>query len=276
MNPRNRNAIVTGASTGIGQAIALALARRGAHVAVLGRRRADLEGTASEARTHGVQAIAILCDVGNREEVRAAVARVEEELGPVDLLVNCAGYHVWRPFADTSEHDHQQMMNVNYWGAFHTIRAVLPGMRQRQRGAIVNIAAGSAKLVLPITSGFSASKAALAALSESLRRELRGSGVAVSCLFPASVRTGFWDRDRVDTARLPPVVRWAPKLSAASVARQVCWTVRCGFAQRTLPFFLAFSVRLDALWPRFGDVILARWGLAAVVGAWLFYRAVAV
>lgn len=239
-----------GASSGIGRAVALGLARRGSRVALLARRHGELDTVAAEIHARGGRALAVVCDVTDSDAVHGAVTTVEGQLGPIDILVTCAGHHAWRPFEATGEVEHRRMMAVNYWGTFHCIRAVLPRMRERRRGHIVTVAAGSGRLPLAITGGFSASKAAVGALSESLRRELRGSGVAVSCLFPASVRTDFWNPDKVDLSRLPPVVRWSPKLSAAAVARQVCWTVRIGFAQRTFPVFLALTVRLDALWPR--------------------------
>lgn len=275
MRIRDRVAIVTGASSGIGRAVASALARRGSRVALLARRREELNAAVGEIVAAGGRALAVPCDVTDAAAVGRAVALVGEELGPPDILVNCAGHHVWRPFAATAEADQRRMMEVNYWGTFNCTRAVLPLMRRRGRGAIVHVAAGSARLPLAITSGFSASKAAVGALSESLRRELRGSGIAVSCVFPASVRTGFWDAGRVDLGRLPPVIRWAPKLSPAAVARQVVWTLHMGFAQRTFPIFLALAVRLDAFWPRLGDLVLSRWGLATLVGMWLLSRVLA-
>ncbi len=241
-------------------------------MALIARRRRVLESIASELAGHGVQVLAVPCDVTQKEQVRDAVARVQKELGPIGILVNCAGYGIWRPFSEISTLDHERMMAVNYWGTFHFIQAVLTGMSDRGHGHVVNISAGSGKLSLPITSGYSASKAAVGALSESLRRELQGSGVAVSCLFPASVRTEFWDSGRVAVDRIPPVVRWSPKLSTRAVARKVLWVIRLGFAQRTFPIFLAVTVRLNALWPRLGDLILSTWGLPALLGFWLLYK----
>ncbi len=275
MRIRDSVVLVTGASAGIGRAVAIDLAGRGGRVALVARRKEALEEVASEIAARGGAALVAAGDVTDPRRLREIVARIERELGAVDVLVCCAGEHVWRPFEGIGEDEHRRMMDVNYWGTFHCIRAVLPGMRRRGRGAIVSVAAGSGKLPLGITSGYSASKAAVGALSESLRRELQGSGVAVSCLFPASVRTGFWDPAKVALDRLPPVVRWSPKLSPSAVARQVAWTIRCGFAQRTFPVFLGLSVRLDALWPRLGDLILSRWGLPAVLGVWALRRLLA-
>src|SRR6187549_395395 len=205
MRIRNRVAVVTGASSGIGREIALALARGGAAVGLVARRREELESVAQEARAAGARALVAECDVGDDGAVAEAARKVTAELGAVDILVNAAGFAEWRPFAAISDDSHRRMMEVNYWGTFRWIRALLPGMRERRRGAIVNVVAGSGKFAFPGTSGFSASKFAVAGLSEALRRELRGSGVVVSSLYPGSVATPFWNDERIDRKFLPPL-----------------------------------------------------------------------
>jgi short-subunit dehydrogenase len=266
MRIRGSVAVVTGASSGIGRATALALARRGAAVALIARGERALEEVAGEIGAAGGKALVVPCDVADPDAVESAAAAIVRALGIPSLLINCAGLGIWRPFAAISPAEHRRMMDVNYWGTFHWIAALLPAMRERRSGAIVNVVAGSAKLALPVTSGFAAAKAAVAALGESLRRELAGSGVAVTSLFPGSVRTGFWSDERIDAAEIPPLVRWAPKLSANAVARHIVLAARLGLAQRTLPFFLAFASRADALWPRLGDLLLWRWFVPATAG----------
>lgn len=260
-------ALVTGASDGIGREVALALARAGAAVALVARRNDKLEAVARDIRAHGGRALALPCDVVDSGAVAAAAAVAVRELGAIDILVNCAGLGIWRHFAEIGDDGHRQMMEVNYWGTFHWIRALLPAMRARKRGAIVNLVAGSGKFALAVTSGFSASKFAVAGLTESLRRELFGSGVVVSGVFPGSVRTPFWNDERIDRAALPALVRFSPKLSARAVARAVVRAVRFGFAERTLPIFVAFAARANALWVRFGDLLFSRWLLPATFGA---------
>jgi short-subunit dehydrogenase len=254
-------AIVTGASSGSGRAIAGALAKAGADVALVARRGELLAEVAASLAPFGRRVLAVSCDVAEPAAVEAAYSAIEAALGPPDILVNAAGCGVWRPFLQVPLAEHRRMMDVNYWGTFHWVRAVLPGMRARRRGSVVNLASGSAKFPLAVTSGYSASKLAVAGLSEALRRELLGSGVRVSTLFPGSVRTPFWDPAAIEERELPWIVRYAPKMSPAAVARQTLLAIRLGLAERTFPLFVGLLARLNALWVRLGDLVLSPWGL---------------
>lgn len=264
MQIKAKTAIVTGASSGLGRATALALARRGARIALVARRAELLETLAEEVRGLGARAAAIPCDVADPAAVAQAMERVRADLGEPDILVNAAGIGIWKPFQAITEAEHRAMMDVNYWGAFHWIREVLPGMRGRGCGWIVNVSSGTGKIAFATTSGYSASKFALTGLSESLHRELLGTGVGVSCLHPGSIRTAFWSEERTPTRGLPTLVRLAPKLSPAAVARSVCLCIRFGFPVWTTPVPLVVLVKLNALWIRLGDLMLSRWFVPAL------------
>ena len=276
MKLRGMIGVVTGASSGIGRAVALDLARRGVHLALMARDRVALGEVAALATARGVKVLALPVDVAVAADVEAACEQIRSQVGEPDVLVNAAGFGVWKPFAAISDAEHRQMMDVNYWGTFHTIRALLPGMRARRRGAIVNVSSGTGRFALAVTSGYSASKFAVTGLSEALYRELRGSGVQVSCLHPGSVRTAFWDAERIPPAGIPPLIRFAPKLSPAAVARSVRYCLWLGFPVRTTPFFVGLLARLDAIWIRLGDLILWKWffpaGIALLVVRLLLRR----
>ena len=275
MKIKSRTVVVTGASSGLGRATALALARRGANLALVARRAELLEQTAQELREHGVRAVAIPCDVSDGTAVIAALARVRSALGEPDILVNAAGIGIWKPFLDITEAEHREMMDVNYWGSFHWIRAVLPGMRARGCGQIVNVSSGSGKVAFSVTGGYSASKFALTGLSESLHRELLGSGVVVSCLHPGSIRTAFWSEERTPARGLPALVRLAPRLSPDSVARSICLCITFGFPIWNTPLFLTPLIKANALWIRLGDLLLSRWflpGLGALLAGRILQR----
>ncbi|HEX6737575.1 MAG TPA: SDR family oxidoreductase [Vicinamibacteria bacterium] len=261
MKLRDKTAIVTGASGGLGRATVRLLAKSGARVAMVARRQDALERVAREVEARGGRVLPVPCDVTDPAAVAAALALVRRELGEPDILVNAAGIGIWRPFAEISDEEHRAMMDVNYWGAFHWIRAVLPGMRERGRGRVVNVSSGAGKFALAVTSGYSASKFALTGLSEALHRELLGSGVGVSCLHPGSIETPFWDERRTPRRHLPPLVRYAPKLSPQAAARAVRYCIWLGVPAWTTPVFVGLLARLNALWIRLGDLMLSRWFL---------------
>jgi NAD(P)-dependent dehydrogenase (short-subunit alcohol dehydrogenase family) len=259
MRISGRLAVVTGASSGIGRAVALHLARAGADVALVARREAALEAVAVDVRQLGRRALVVVCDVTDAAAVDQAFQMIGEQFGAPDILVNAAGFGVWKPFMDVSVAEHRGMMEVMYWGAFHWIRALLPEMMRQQRGHVVNLSAGSGRFALPVTSGYSAAAFAIAGLSEALHRELLGTPVGVSCVHPGSVRTEFWSEENTPASMIPPLVRYAPKLSADAVARNVCYCIRFGFPTRTLPIFVAFLARVNAVWMRLGDLVLWKW-----------------
>jgi short-subunit dehydrogenase len=264
MRIKGKVAVVTGASGGLGEATALALARDGAHVGLLARREDRLTNLARQAEHLGVRACAVACDITDSEAVTRAFERIRAELGDPNILVNAAGLGVWKPFAEISDAQHQEMMDVNYWGAHRCIREVLPAMRSRRRGCIVNVGSGASLFALPVTSGYSASKFALRGLSEALHRELLGSGVSVSCLCPGSIKTEFWSEVNTPFSGIPPLVRYAPKLSPQAVARSVRYCIWFGFPVWTTPVFVNILAKLNGLWLRLGDLLLWKWFLPAM------------
>lgn len=259
MKIKGSTAIVTGASTGVGKAVALKLAKCGANVALVARRSDKLEEVAGLAEKLGVKVFVVACDVTDSNQVKSAVQTVIQELGPVHILVNSAGFGVWKPFLEISDQEHQKMMETNYWGTYNFIRAVLPTMLANKQGHIVNISSGTGKFSLSVTSGYSASKFAVTGLSEALYRELRFTGVKVSCLHPGSIKTEFWNEQNTPQKYLPATIRLSPKISPQKVARAVCYCLWLGFPAYTFPVFVAILAKLNALWLRLGDVILWRY-----------------
>jgi short-subunit dehydrogenase len=181
--------IVTGASSGIGRSLARRLAAGGEAVALLARRKELLESLAASIGAEGGRALAIACDVTEPEQVQRAVARTQAELGPVDRLVANAGG------GEPSFVDHfeaQQLANVialNVLGTAHCIEAVLPGMLARGSGHLVATSSLAAYRGLPTGAAYSAAKAALTNMMESLRIDLRPRGIDVTVLLPGFVRT---------------------------------------------------------------------------------------
>jgi NADP-dependent 3-hydroxy acid dehydrogenase YdfG len=187
---RNRVAVVTGASSGIGAAVARALNAGGARVALAARREeALLEIRAGLDSAGGRKSIVAPTNVTDRDQARSLVARAEEELGPVEILVNCAGVMYYTLMKNRREEEWERTVEANCKGALNCVGAVLPGMLQRGRGHIVTISSNAGRKVFPGLAVYSASKFFVEALSQGLRLETAGTGLKVTTIQPGNVAT---------------------------------------------------------------------------------------
>lgn len=182
-------AIVTGAGSGIGRAIALTLGKAGATVALAARSSTRLEAAAAELASAGARAMAVQCDVTSESEVVAMFDRVTAELGPIGVLVNNAGTLSSALVEDTTLADWQHVLDVNLTGAFLCTREAIRRMKPRKQGRILNVGSISATVPRPMTASYAASKAGLVGLSRAAAIEARQYGIAVGCLHPGNVRT---------------------------------------------------------------------------------------
>jgi NAD(P)-dependent dehydrogenase (short-subunit alcohol dehydrogenase family) len=182
-------AIVTGAGSGIGRAVARSLGDAGAAVALAARSLDRLENAAEDIRSNGALAMAVQCDVTSESEVVAMFDRVDAELGPVGVLVNNAGTLSSALIEDTTLTDWRHVLDVNLTGAFLCMRQAIRLMRPRKQGRILNIGSISASVPRPMTASYAASKAGLVALSRTAAIEARPHGIAIGCLHPGNVRT---------------------------------------------------------------------------------------
>ena len=199
------NAVVTGASSGIGRLMALRLAAAGARVALVARRAERLESLAAEIAAAKGEALVVPCDVADRNQSLASAQRILERFGSVDLLFNNAGYGHHRRFLDWDLDDMERMMRVNYFGALYWTKALLPQMVAQRRGWIVFVASVAGKLGVPEESAYAASKFAMVGLAEALSYEVEDDGVHVLTVCPGTIRTEFFDEEAL--ARMPPVSR---------------------------------------------------------------------
>lgn len=184
-------AIVTGAGSGIGRAVARSLADAGASLALAARSLDRLETAAADIRTNGARAIPVQCDVTSESQVVAMFDKVEAELGPVGVLVNNAGTLSPALVEDTTLADWRHVLDVNLTGAFLCMREAIRRMKPRQQGRILNIGSISASVPRPTTASYAASKAGLVGLSRTAAIEARPHGIAIGCLHPGNVRTGM-------------------------------------------------------------------------------------
>lgn len=215
--------VVTGASSGNGKAMALLLADRGARLVLAARRAELLEATALEAESLGGEAFAVSCDVTVREQVEAVAGAALERFGRIDAWINNAGVIAWSLFEDTTEEEFRRTLEVNLMGAVYGSWAALPAMRRQGSGVIVNIASTAALVALPVGSAYSSSKAALFAFGDSLRRELKGSGIRVCQVLPVGVNTAGFFHQRTRGFRLSRRIAFLLQ-DPETVARAV---VRC-------------------------------------------------
>ncbi len=185
---RNRVAVVTGASSGIGAAVARALNAGGARVALAARRQ-DVLSEVQDSLNSKTGSLAVPTDVTDRSQVEALVAQAERDLGPVDILVNCAGVMYYTLMKNGRQDEWDRTVEVNCKGAVNGVGAVLPGMLERGNGHIVTISSDAGRKVFPGLAVYSASKFFVEALSQGLRLETAGTGVKVTTVQPGNVAT---------------------------------------------------------------------------------------
>ncbi|HSL84904.1 MAG TPA: SDR family oxidoreductase, partial [Thermoanaerobaculia bacterium] len=188
-----RVAVVTGGGRGIGAEVARRLAREGASVAVAARSEGEIGALAEELRHAGVRALAVPCDVTSEESVAALARAVEGELGPVDLLVNNAGIASSSPLARTTLEEWNRIFTVNATGTFLCTRAFLPGMMERGRGRVVNVASIAGVAGARYIAAYAASKHAVVGLTRSAAAEAASRGVTVNAVCPGYVDTAMTD-----------------------------------------------------------------------------------
>jgi 3-oxoacyl-[acyl-carrier protein] reductase len=201
MELEGRVVLVTGAGRGIGRALAHAFAGAGAKVALLGKTKKNLLEVQKELKDSGASTFVVAADVADEGAVSRAVAAVEQQLGPVDVLVNNAGIFAAAPIEKMDAVVFDRVLAVNLRGPFLMSRAVLPGMKSRKRGHIVNISSTAGRRGFAGGGAYCASKFGLAGLTEAMRYEARASDVRVSCVFPSTVDTSLGKKAGMDFNR---------------------------------------------------------------------------
>lgn len=252
MELRDKNAIITGASSGIGRATAVEMARRGAHVVLAARRADRLEEVASECRALGVRALTVPTDVTKAGDCR----RLIDTAGDVDVLVNNAGFAVFSPVAEANPDEVREMIETNYLGAFHCTQAVLPRMLARRSGTIVNVSSITGLMGFSRMSAYCASKFALTGFTEALRDEVIGSGVRVALVCPGTTETEFFVK--AERGKMPGASRLMPGVEPERVARAVCDAAEDGRYRRILPALAAIYMRYKEFSPRVAHALF-RW-----------------
>ncbi len=245
---RDRVALVTGASQGIGKATALALARAGAHVALVARRPAPLEEAAAAVRALGRQALAVPADVSDEVQARQAVRRAIAHFGRLDMLVANAGVYYRSPIRQLETEILHRSLAVNFYGSVYPVVEALPHMLSRDEGHIVLVTSMDGKKGIPPDAPYVAAKFALAGFGDVLRQELHGTGVGASVLFPG----------RVDTPMIADLeVPWlSAKIPPEAVARAVLRAIRHNRAEVIVPFQARLLYALQCAAPKLADWVV--------------------
>lgn len=194
---QQQRAIITGGSSGIGKAIALIFAKAGYNLILVGRSQERLASVADAAKAFGVEAKIYPFDLSQVSQVQSHFQAIAQEVGPVDLLINNAGMGYTNLLRDTSVTDWQKVLDLNLTSVFQATMGVLPSMRDRKKGTIINIASIAAKMAFPEWGAYCVSKAALATWGKVLAMEEKTNGIRVMSIFPGSVNTSLWDTDTV-------------------------------------------------------------------------------
>ncbi len=230
--PKPLRAVVTGAGSGLGRALALDLARRGASLVVSDIDPSSAEATAELVRGERARAEVIPCDVTDREAVFALVRQTEERLGGIDFLANNAGVAVGGPFDEISIEDWRWAVDINLWGVIYGCQAAVPKMRAQRRGYILNVASAAGLLAPPAMSAYNVTKAGVVSLSETLYAEYKPEGIHVAVLCPTFFRTNIVEAGRGATTPKEDaqVIRWMErsKVQAPDVAQEAIDAVRDG------------------------------------------------
>lgn len=262
-NLRGRTVLITGGSRGLGLLMAHELVAEKARVAICARDYAELERARGELTAGGGQVLAVPCDVSSKEHVDQMVREVRNRWGSIDVLINNAGIIQVGPMEEMRLEDYTEAMNINFWGTVHTTLAVLPEMRRRREGRIVNIASLGGKVAVPHMLPYSASKYAVVGFSEGLRVELAKDNIIVTTVCPGPMRTGsyvnatFKGQNRAE-------YKWFSRNSSLPVASlkgeraayQIIRAMKRGDAEIIIPVPANIAAKFHALFPEVTSALL--------------------
>src|SRR5215212_2398316 len=254
---RGTVALVTGGSRGLGLALSRELHEQGCRLAICARDQTELEEARADLESRGPEVLAVPCDVADPTQVAAMVDAVTRHYGQIDILINNAGIMVVAPVESLTRADFERVMAINFWGVLNPTLAVLPGMRVRGTGRIVNITSIGGKIAVPHLLPYTCAKFAAVGLSEGLRAELADTGISVTTVVPGLMRTGShlnaeFGGEQQGEYRWFALGASAPypiAIGADRAARLIMRATKRGQAECTYPVSAVVAARLSGLLP---------------------------
>lgn len=217
MNFKNKVVVITGGSSGIGEASAMQFAKKGSKIVLVARNSEKLQQVAKILSNFNTEILSYQCDVSDKSQVKKMTQEVLEKFGRIDVLVNNAGFAIYGSISELTIEEIESQMKTNYFGMVYCVKNFLPSMLEQKSGHIVNVASVAASFGLPGIASYCASKFAMLGFSEGLQHELKGTGVGVTVVSPIMVRTNFFDHPSFE--KMP---KYSPtSLSPETVAKAV-------------------------------------------------------
>ena len=241
MKFKNKIVLITGASSGIGEAAAIEFAKNGASLILVGRRKEKLTEVEKKLSKYNTQLLVCPCDVSKKSEVKEMCKTVLEKFDRIDILVNNAGFGIYGKILDLDIDEIESQMATNYFGMVYCIKNFLPKMLEQKSGHIVNVASVAASFGLPGIASYCASKFAMLGFSEGLQHELKDSGVRVTVVSPIMVKTNFFDHPSFDSMSKNP----STAISSESVAKAILKAANSSRLEIIVP-----SIIRGAIWAK--------------------------
>ena len=222
MDIENKTIVITGASKGLGREMAIHLSQKNAHVILVARTETLLQQVKEEIeKLTGNAPFVIRCDVSSESDVSRMAAMIKEKFHHIDVLINNAGFATYRVSENISNQEMRRHFEVNFFGAYYCIKALLPLLKQSESGYVLNIGSLFSQVALAENSVYAATKFALAGFSEGLRRELKPFGIEVGLFLPGPMKTSFRENKGENTLKSPRSMTLEPKKVAATLEKMI-------------------------------------------------------
>jgi short-subunit dehydrogenase len=256
MKMEGKTVLITGASSGIGEATAMAIARKGGKLVLLARDKTRLQRVASEISAQGGEAISFPADLSDAEAISTIAKIIIAERGIPDIIINNAGAGRWLSVEETPAAEVEQMMAVPYFAAFNLAREFLPHMLKRGTGHIANISSVASRVVWPGAAAYTAARWAISGFSKALQTELRSSGVKITLAIFGNVSSTFWIHNPGSEERLPKIDRLIPTLTPEQAAQAIVYGIERNAREIVRPGIFRLIFLLNALFPRTTELVL--------------------